>query len=256
MNPSLAKSNYYYITAAVRKALKDLYYGGHDSLVCSGLLSHKNKRLNSIQSIEPGKFPKILLSYIHSEEPDKVQVDINDSEGHLVWTRIFRIVRSANTPEPIESSTLGKAELDAMVNEKLSQLRQEQELEQLRSRSQDLEDENEQLKSQLEEVEKTLEAKNTIEHLMSLAGTYGPKILGMLRANPAPSGGLSGSQVSKVSLNNDQQAVWEMTAEFLMRLSPEHTENFYYLLVELSNQPEQLPELIRIIHAKNTSHEV
>ncbi len=257
MNQSAAKINNYHITAAVRKALKDLRYAGHTELSCSALLSQKSKRVNSIQALNPGKFPKVLLSYIDAEKPDKVQIEIHSSDDNLVWTKIFRI-ESLEDAQPVkEFQGFGKAEFDAMVDQKLAQIQQQQELERLRVLSEELENENRELQRQVEEIEQTLQAKNTIEHLMSLAGTYGPKILSLLRGN-LTSGHLGDGSVpgAKLSLSDDQRAIVEMTAEFLQGKTPSQTEHFYYLLIELSNQPDRMKDLVQQVNTKNHPHEI
>jgi len=154
------KSKRYNIAATVRKVIHAQAMLGHQDVVCSALLSRRGKKLNSIDRSPKENFTRLMHQYIQSEQPDKLRIELRSGGDALLWSKTFSFeVDPVEIPRDREFQGLGEAQIGELLNQKMTELRKQEELEQLRSETEHLSQENEALRRQRDGLEETVEAK-------------------------------------------------------------------------------------------------
>ena len=129
--------------------------------------------------------------------------------------------------------------LGALVEQKVQELRQAEELERLREEQTELKSKNEVLLGQVETLESQIEAKNNLEYYSKIAGDLLPGIAKALEKTPlGPAlSGLAGEKTEK----DDQTTVLESSRILIKNLNDEQLSAVYMLLLELQNNPALIP---------------
>ena len=104
----------------------------------------------------------------------------------LLWSKTFSFeVDPVEIPiEDREFQGLGEAQIGELLNQKMAELRKQEELEQLRSETEQLSQENEALRRQLDGLEETVEAKKKVEYYANILGLAFPGLAKMLSTTP------------------------------------------------------------------------
>lgn len=155
---------------------------------------------------------------------------------------------------PVEPALSGPSQddLGALVEQKVQQIRQTEELERLRSEQVELKAKNEELLGQVESLEAQVEAKSNLEYYSKVAGDLLPGIAKALEKTsfgPALAG-LAGEQTDK----DDQTTVLDTATALVKALSEEQLSAFYMLLLELQNNPALIPALYQNAFSNETEH--
>jgi hypothetical protein len=257
-------SRLYNISSTIKAAIKAQKMQGYETLFCSAALYRKGKRLNSIEKADTRNFSRLMLSYVRSEDPDKMKIELRGDQEELLWSKTFNLEPEDMALQGVqsESTGLGEAEVSEMVNKKLQDIRRNEELEDLRSTRDQLEQENEQLQKQLGELEDTLSAKKNIEYYSNIIGMALPGLAKMLNGSPfgGALGMLAGSsedpETPKREEGNQRQAIVDLVAEFLQTLDDAQLGQIYLVFVELSNNPALIPELLSKISTQSSYHDI
>lgn len=171
--------------------------------------------------------------------PDRKPKNIPNAGNHLAGP--------ASTGQMQQVQDLG-----ALVEEKVQQIRQAEELDRLRSEQVELKAKNEELLGQVETLEAQIEAKSNLEYYSKVAGDLLPgiaKALEKTSLGPALSG-LAGEQTEK----DDQTTVLDSTKALIEALSEEQLSAFYMLVLELQNNPALIPALYQNAFSNETQH--
>jgi len=253
------KSKRYNIAATVRKAIHAQAMLGHEDVVCSAVLSRRGKKLNSIDRSPKENFTRLMHQYIQSEQPDKLRVELRSSGDALLWSKTFSF-----EVDPVEISKntkfqgLGEAQIGELLNQKMAELRKQEELEQLRSETEQLSQENEDLRRQLDGLEQTVEAKKKVEYYANILGLAFPGLAKMLSTTPLGGtlGTLAGldtteSVSSGETEKNQRETIIELVSEFMVSLDDQALGQLYLVFIELSNNPTLIGTLLAKIHEPN-----
>ncbi len=198
---------------------------------------------------------------------DNLTVQFYDQADECIWEGGYEVYSDEGSNEslkpiqpiaveqqPVELALSGpsQGDLGALVEQKVQQIRQAEELERLRSEQIELKAKNEELLGQVETLEAQVEAKSNLEYYSKVAGDLLPgiaKALEKTSLGPALSG-LAGEQTEK----DDQTTVLESTKTLIEALSEEQLSAFYMLVLELQNNPALIPELYQNAFSNETKH--
>jgi len=250
------KQKRYNIAATVRKAIHAQAMLGHEHVRCSALLSKRGKKLNSIDRSTKENFTRLMHQYIQSEQPDKLRVEVRNQDDALLWSKSFTIEQESpevNTPTDFQG--FGEAQIHELLNQKISELRQKQELEELRSETEQLSQENDALKRQLETLEETVEVKKKMEYYANILGLAFPGLAKMLSTTPMGDtlsmlAGIEGQEQTQNASGEKSQreTIIELVSEFMASLDDQALGQLYLVFIELSNNPSLIGTLMAKIH--------
>lgn len=247
------KQKRYNIASTVRKAINAQAILGFEQVRCSALLSRRGKKLNSIDRSPKENFTRLMHQYIESEQPDKLRVEVRNEEDALLWSKSFTIEQEGpEVSTPAEFQGFGEAQIHDLLNQKISELRQKEELEELRRDTEQLTQENESLRKQLEGLEQTVEAKKKVEYYANILGLAFPGLAKMLSTTPLGGtlGMLAGLEdKSQPDSNSDapksqRETIIELVSEFMSSLDDNQLGQLYLVFIELSNRPELIGTLL------------
>ena len=252
---STEKSKRYNIAATVRKAIHAQAMLGHQDVVCSALLSRRGKKLNSIDRSPKENFTRLMHQYIQSEQPDKLRIELRSGGDALLWSKTFSFeVDPVEIPRDREFQGLGEVQIGELLNQKMTELRKQEELEQLRSETEHLSQENEALRRQLDGLEETVEAKKKVEYYANILGLAFPGLAKMLSTTPLGGtlGALAGLDTpdspSSESEKSQRNTIIELVSEFMASLDDQALGQLYLVFIELSNNPALIGTLLAKIH--------
>lgn len=237
------------------KAIRAQQMQGHEGILFSALLSRRSKKLNSIDRAAVDNASRLLRDYINSEDPDKVRVELRGTRDELLWSKTFSLEVDDG---PLESSVpvfqgLGEAELGELVNAKIQEMRRQDELRDLRVQRDQLEQENEQLRRQLEEAEESLEAKKSVEYYSGIIGIALPGLARILSGSPLGStlgllAGVSGMPEGGQTQGGDESSLMiEEIGQFTRSLDHQQLAKLYMVVAELSNNRELIGSVLSYI---------
>lgn len=246
------KQKRYNIASTVRKAINAQAMLGFEEVRCSALLSRRGKKLNSIDRSPKENFTRLMHQYIESEQPDKLRVEVRNEDDALLWSKSFTIEQEGpDVSAPSEFQGLGEAQIHDMLNQKISELRQKEELEELRSETEQLSQENESLRKQLEEAEQAMEAKKKVEYYANILGLAFPGLAKMLSTTPIGGtlGMLAGLEENEQTQSSSgeksqRETIIELVTEFMNGLDDHQLGQLYLVFVELSNRPDLIGSLL------------
>ncbi|MEY3050257.1 MAG: hypothetical protein RLY31_42 [Bacteroidota bacterium] len=133
------KSKRYNIAATVRKAIHAQAMLGHQDVVCSAILSRRGKKLNSIDRSPKENFTRLMHQYIQSEQPDKLRVELRSGDDALLWSKTFPLDQDhSEVTGNMDFQGFGEAQIGELLNQKIAELRKQEELEELRSETEHL----------------------------------------------------------------------------------------------------------------------
>jgi hypothetical protein len=252
------KNKRYNIAATVRKAIHAQAMLGHGDVMCSAILSRRGKRLNSVDRSPKENFTRLMHQYIQSEAPDKMRVELRSSNDALLWTKHFSFdqdhLAGANH---LDFQGFGEAQLGELLNQKIAELRKQEELEELRSETEQLTQENESLRQQLEALEEAVEAKKKVEYYANILGLAFPGLAKMLSTTPLGGtlGALAGLDTSEAQPSNSEktqrETIIELVGEFMGKLDDQALGQLYLLFIELSNNPSLIGTLLSKLNEPN-----
>jgi len=197
---------------------------------------------------------------------DNLTVQFYDQADECIWEGGYEVYsdKDSESLKPIQPIAVeqqhveldlsgpSQGDLGALVEQKVQQIRQVEELERLRSEQIELKAKNEELLGQVETLEAQVEAKSNLEYYSKVAGDLLPgiaKALEKTSLGPALSG-LAGEQTEK----DDQTTVLESTKTLIEALSEEQLSAFYMLVLELQNNPALIPALYQNAFSNETKH--
>jgi hypothetical protein len=252
------KNKRYNIAATVRKAIHAQAMLGHGDVMCSAILSRRGKRLNSVDRSPKENFTRLMHQYIQSEAPDKMRVELRSSNDALLWTKHFSFDQDhlAGTNH-LDFQGFGEAQLGELLNQKIAELRKQEELEELRSETEQLTQENESLRQQLEALEEAVEAKKKVEYYANILGLAFPGLAKMLSTTPLGGtlGALAGLDTSEAQPSNSEktqrETIIELVGEFMGTLDDQALGQLYLLFIELSNNPSLIGTLLSKLNEPN-----
>ena len=249
------KSKRYNIAATVRKAIHAQAMLGHQDVVCSALLSRRGKKLNSIDRSPKENFTRLMHQYIQSEQPDKLRIELRSGGDALLWSKTFSFeVDPVEISRDREFQGLGEVQIGELLNQKMTELRKQEELEQLRSETEHLSQENEALRRQLDGLEETVEAKKKVEYYANILGLAFPGLAKMLSTTPLGGtlGALAGLDTpdspSSETEKSQRNTIIELVSEFMASLDDQALGQLYLVFIELSNNPALIGTLLAKIH--------
>ncbi|QNR23173.1 hypothetical protein [Croceimicrobium hydrocarbonivorans] len=255
----LEKNRRYNIASTIRKAISAQRTLGHQDIMCSAYLSKRGKKLNSIDRSPSKNFTRLMHQYIQSEGPDKLRVELRGNDDVLLWTKTFSFDVE---PTPMVSTQtdfqgLGEAEVNDLLNQKIAELRRNEELEELRTDNEQLSHENDQLKKQIEEMEEVVEAKKKVEYYANILGLAFPGLAKMLSATPLGNtlGALAGIEDTSTSTEESEktqrETIIELVSEFMQSLDDALLGQLYLVFIELSNNPSLIGGLLAHLTQQN-----
>jgi hypothetical protein len=198
---------------------------------------------------------------------DNLTVQFYDQADECVWEGGYEVYRDKDSSEslkPIQPITVLQPQVEptlngptpedlgALVEQKVQQIRQVEELERLRSEQAELKAKNEELLGQVEALEAQIEAKSNLEYYSKVAGDLLPGIAKALEKTsfgPALSG-LAGEHTDK----DDQTTVLDSAKALVEVLSEEQLSAFYMLVLEFQNNPDLIPVIYQNAFSNETAH--
>ena len=273
MSKDSTSKRLYNLTKACRSAVNSLKMQGHEQLIFTAALTRKGKRLNSIERADPSKFSRLLLNYVRNEDPDKLKIEILGERDELLWNKTFTIETESDREIQNQSDFrgLGEAEVSNMVAKQISEIRKNDELEELRNYRDQLEGENDKLRKELGHLEEKVEAKGNVEYYLNLVGLALPGVAKML--SKSPMGGALGflagteddseedtmqqnaSSEPHINQNEQDQTIVQLITEYLSKLDSTSLQHIYLIFIELSNNPALISQILAHITNKNTQHD-
>jgi DNA repair exonuclease SbcCD ATPase subunit len=148
----------------------------------------------------------------------------------------------------------GEAQIGELLNQKIAELRKQEELEELRSETEQLSQENEALRRQLDALEETVEAKKKVEYYANILGLAFPGLAKMLSTTPLGGtlGALAGLDTpdspSSETEKSQRETIIELVSEFMASLDDQALGQLYLVFIELSNNPALIGTLLAKIH--------
>lgn len=255
---STDKNKRYNIAATVRKAITAQAMLGHEDVMCSAILSRRGKKLNSVDRSPKENFTRLMHQYIQSEAPDKVRVELRSSDDALLWTKNFSFEQErVEVTTQMDFQGFGEAQIGELLNQKIAELRKQEELEELRSETEQLSQENESLRRQLDALEETVEAKKKMEYYANILGLAFPGLAKMLSSTPLGGtlGALAGldtqEEPSSPAEKSQRDTIIELVGEFMSGLDDQALGQLYLVFIELSNNPALIGTLLSKIHDPN-----
>lgn len=259
------KNRRYNIASTIRKAIAAQKMLGHEHIVCSAFLSKRGKKLNSIEKSTSKNFTRLMHQYIQSEGPDKLRIELRGDGQVLLWTKTFsfEVAPQATVPVNSDFQGLGEAEVNDLLNQKITEMRRAEELEGLKSDNEQLTRDNESLKAQVQEMEEVVEAKKKVEYYANILGLAFPGLAKMLSTSPLGNtlGALAGidtpeSDEDRGEEQNDQRAaIIELVTEFMGSLDDALLGQLYLIFIELSNNPSLIGGLLNHLTQHRPPHE-
>jgi hypothetical protein len=219
----------------------ELYSGDDVVSSCSTDLEHLTTSLKR----EYARFP----------DSDRVISQVIDTADECILEMSHKLVDKVPTSK--ELSGVGtpsqSTDLGALVEQKVQQIRQAEELERLRSEQVELKAKNEELLGQVETLEAQVEAKSNLEYYSKVAGDLLPGLAKALEKSPigATLGTLAGNNTT---VSDDQSTVLEVAQGLIATLDDEKLSAFYMLLLELQNNPALIPALYQNAFSNETAH--
>ena len=218
----------------------ELYSGDDVVSSCSTDLDHLTTSLKR----EYARFP----------DSDRVVSQVIDTADECILEMSHKLEDKISAPQELSGvgSQMHPADLGALVEQKVQQIRQVEELERLRSEQAELKAKNEELIGQVETLEAQIEAKSNLEYYSKVAGDLLPgiaKALEKTSLGPALSG-LAGEQTEK----DDQTTVLESTKALIEACGEEQLSAFYMLVLELQNNPDLIPVIYQNAFSNETAH--
>ncbi|HBJ71526.1 MAG TPA: hypothetical protein DDY62_04020, partial [Cryomorphaceae bacterium] len=194
-------------------------------MVCSAILSRRGKKLNSIDRSPKENFTRLMHQYIQSEQPDKLRVELRSGDDALLWSKTFPLDQDhSEVTGNMDFQGFGEAQIGELLNQKIAELRKQEELEELRSETEHLSQENEALRRQLDALEETVEAKKKVEYYANILGLAFPGLAKMLSTTPLGGtlGALAGLDTpdspSSESEKSQRETIIELVSEFMASL--------------------------------------
>lgn len=249
------KNKLYNITSACKKAIKAQNLQGYDTIYCSTIFSKRGKKVNSFERAASENFSRLLLTYVESEQPDKIRVELRAERDELLWTKTFSLeseqeIRISKDPD---FQGLGEADVNKILNAKLEEIMRNNELEELRALREQLEQENDSLRVQLGEMETVVEAKKNLEYYSNIIGLALPGLAKML--NKTALGGTLGMLAGlkdEVTQNDgaatgekdQRETIIDLVTEFMRSLDDTQLGHLYLVFIELSNNPSLIKTLL------------
>ena len=223
------------LVEACTKAIRAQQMQGHESILFSALLSRRSKKLNSIERAAVDNASRLLRDYINSEDPDKVRVELRGERDELLWSKTFSLEVDDG---PVETGD---------------------ELRDLRVQRDQLEQENEQLRRQLDEAEESLEAKKSIEYYSGIIGIALPGLARMLSGSPLGStlgmlAGMGADAGAQQSGGDESSLMIEEIGQFTRSLDHQQLAKLYMVVVELSNNRELIGSVLSYITGLDHKH--
>jgi hypothetical protein len=228
---------------------------GHEDVVCSAVLSRRGKKLNSIDRSPKENFTRLMHQYIQSEQPDKLRVELRSGDDALLWSKTFPLDQDhSEVTGNMDFQGFGEAQIGELLNQKIAELRKQEELEELRSETEQLSQENEALRRQLDALEETVEAKKKVEYYANILGLAFPGLAKMLSTTPLGGtlGALAGLDTPENTLSDTEKSqretIIELVSEFMASLDDQSLGQLYLVFIELSNNPALIGTLLAKIH--------
>lgn len=269
----------YTVSSSIRGRIRTLERKGDKVYSISFQLMKGDQPLAVWQSAPEDVTTKLRRHYTQNPDSDKVLVDFVDAMlNSLLETEydLYETPKESDLPEkqPLFKvqnlgklehipeqyrplyQTLGKVDklpdgLGALIHEKVQELRQKDELEELRVKHDELRARNEDLQEKAEELEAQVEAKSNLEYYSKLAGDVLPgiaKALEKTSLGPALSG-LAGEPTDK----DDQTTVLESAKALITALDDEKLSAFYMLVLEFQNNPDLIPAIYQNAFSNETA---
>jgi hypothetical protein len=199
---------------------------------------------------------------------DNLTVQFYDQADECIWEGGYEVYSDKDSSEslkPIQPITVLQPQVEptlngptpenlgALVEQKVQQIRQTEELERLRSEQVELKAKNEELLGQVETLEAQVEAKSNLEYYSKVAGDLLPGLTKALEKSPigATLGTLAGNNTT---VSDDQSTVLEVAQGLIATLDDEKLSAFYMLLLELQNNPALIPALYQNAFSNETAH--
>jgi hypothetical protein len=181
--------------------------------------------------------------------------ELRSGSDALLWSKTFSFeVDPVKIDKDREFQGLGEAQIGELLNQKMAELRKQEELEQLRSETEQLSQENEALRRQLDGLEETVEAKKKVEYYANILGLAFPGLAKMLSTTPLGGtlGALAGldtaNSPSSETEKSQRETIIELVSEFMASLDDQALGQLYLVFIELSNNPALIGTLLAKIH--------
>ena len=260
------KRKIYHVVTNCKTVLDSFPAQGYEAVTFNALFYRNGKRLNSIENADTQYFAELVRNYDKSENPDKVKVEFRNSETiALLWSKEFNLA-DAITPEvtPVSSfQGFGEAEINEMVERKLSDYERVKEVEELRTRLDESLLRIEELEGELEEANAQLGAKKQVEYYANLLGMAMPglaKMLGKTQAGQAL-GFLSGYEEPdpqdgvEDETTDSRTAILQMVSEYCESLDNTTLGKLYLVLCEFNSDGGLISRTLEFLTHKTQSHE-
>jgi len=252
------KNKRYNIASTIRKAITAQRILGHENIMCCALLFKRGKKLNSIDRSPDKNFTRLMHQYVQGEQPDKLRVELRGDQDSLLWTKTFSFDVEPIAAQTTDFQGLGEAQVNELLNKKITELRKAEELEGLRSDNEELSQQNEQLTKELDQLEGVVEAKKKVEYYANVLGLAFPGLAKMLSTTPLGGtigalAGIEGLEESSESEKSQRETIIELTTEFMNSLDDAAMGQLYLVFIELSNNPSLIGSLLSHLTQANTT---
>lgn len=189
-------------------------------------------------------------------QSQKVEVDVYDPNGSMLLQASYDMyMDKRHAPAPLAETALAGLgtphDLGALVEQKVQQLRQQDELERLRLERAELKDHNAELTEQVESLEAQVEAKSNLEYYSKVAGDLLP---GIAKAFEKTSLGPALSGMAGQAATDDQSTVLNSTKDLVKALSEDQLSAFYMLILELQSNPAIIPAIYQNAFGHDQDH--
>lgn len=259
------KRKIYQAVDSCKKVLKSFEVQGYENVIFSALFYRGGKKLNSIEGADTQYFSKLILNYEKTENPDKVKIEFKNGDSEsLLWSKEYNVSEAGVEPVSMANGFqgFGEAEINDIVQRKLSDYEKIKEAEELREQLEELTAENDELRGSLEEATDQLYAKKQIEYYANLLGMAMPglaKVLGKSQAGQAL-GFLSGTddepqQIESLNANSkktddSQTVIIQMIDEYMHSLDTVSLGKLYLIMCEFSSNSALINKTLELLTTK------
>jgi hypothetical protein len=248
----MAMQRIYKVTHLIKNRVTTCESKGNIVEQLSLTLVKDGKKLERVQGGVSEVFAMLRKAATRHEDARELKVKLLDSERNtLLKDRYTLLEKTAQSYTGLDAPP--SSDISTLVEQKVQQIRQAEELERLRSEQVELKAKNEELLGQVETLEAQVEAKSNLEYYSKVAGDLLPGLAKALEKSPigATLGTLAGNNTT---VSDDQSTVLEVAQGLIATLDDEKLSAFYMFLLELQNNPALIPALYQNAFSNETEH--
>ncbi len=263
----MSRKKIYHLIEVSQKMIKTFPKQGHEKVVFNAIFYRNGKKLNSIEQAAIANFSALVRSYDTSENPDKVKVEFKEEKNNsLIWSKTYLWNESdTETPKSLSGFTgLGEAEVNEMVQRKVSEMERIKDLKQMTLELGRLQTLNEDLEFQVQDMQASLDAKKQVEYYTNIIGMALPGLAKFFMGTPMETAMsfLAGTDETEKSIeaakpkteegDSQRDTIMEMIQSFCSGMSNQELGTMYLMLSEIEKDRENLQRILHFITQPTT----